>query len=73
MKLFKQAMKYGAVVPVFASPLFAHATGNPLVDALTSIDLTGVGVAVAAMVLLIIGIALSFKGGDLGKRAIRKV
>ena len=77
MKLFKQARKYGAkVVAASAGGLtmgVALATTDPLTDALTSIDLTAVGAAVAVIVLAVIAISLGFKGADLGKRAIRKV
>jgi hypothetical protein len=55
-----------AAVPAFA-------VTDPLTDALTSIDLTAVGAAVAVIVVGVIAISMGFKGADLGKRAVRKV
>jgi hypothetical protein len=74
MKQFKQAMKYGSGLALVAAGSMAHAAGtNPLTDALAAVDLATVSAAVGALVLLIIGISMAFKGGDVGKRAVRKV
>lgn len=80
MKSFKQAQKYGAKVlaPVAGLGLLvvgsaAHATGNPITDALTAVDLSTVATAVAAIALIIVAVALTFKGPDVAKRVIRKV
>ena len=78
MKLFKQARKYGARVTAAATGLMfsvmASAQTVTGVDAaLDAVDLSGVSTKVAAAALLIVGIALVFKGPDLAKRVIRKV
>ena len=57
----------GSAVPAFA------AGTDPISTMLASIDLTTVAVSVAAIGLLVIGVAMAFKGVDLGKRAVRKV
>jgi hypothetical protein len=49
----------------------AHA--GPIDDLFAEIDLTTVAAAVLAIGLLVVGIAMSFKGIDLSKRAVRKV
>lgn len=53
----------------------AHAAAgdNPIVTLISSVDLATVAAAVAAVSLLIVGIALTFKGPDVAKRVIRKV
>lgn len=49
----------------------AHADG--ITAALTAVDLSGVATAVGAVALVIVAIALVFKGPDIAKRVIRKV
>ena len=79
MKLFNQARKYGAKIAAVPTLLFvavsaradAGATGIDAV--LDSIDLSGLGTKVAALAVVIVGIALVFKGPDIAKRIIRKV
>jgi len=75
MKLFTQARKYGAKIAAGATTLAfgvaAHA--GPIDDLFAEIDLTTVAAAVLAVGLLVVGIAMSFKGIDLSKRAVRKV
>jgi len=39
---------------------------------LDAVDLSGIGTWASAAMILVIGIALAFKGGVLGKRAISK-
>jgi hypothetical protein len=79
MKLFNQMRKYGAKVLVGGTAAgalsMAHAAAgdNPIVVLLTSIDLSTVAVAIAAIALIIVGIALTMKGPDVSKRVIRKV
>jgi hypothetical protein len=75
MKLFKQAQKYGAKVATGAGVLAmtAAAHAGPIDDLFAEIDLTTVAAAVLAIGLLVVGIAMSFKGIDLSKRAVRKV
>lgn len=76
MMTFKTARKYGskiaAVVAAGAvAPAFA-ATG-PVDQIFAAIDLTTVAASVLALGVLIIGVAMAFKGVDLGKRGIKKV
>ena len=80
MQFFKQAQKFGAkalavagVATLGASSAFAQAAGNPITTMLDSVDIGGVATAVAAIGLLIVGVALTFKGPDVAKRVIRKV
>lgn len=78
MKLFKQARKYGARIALAGSALMvgsmAHAAGtDPISTLLAGIDLTAVGAAVLAILAIVVTIAMSFKGADVSKRAIRKV
>lgn len=42
-------------------------------DIFAAVDLTTVAASVVAMGVLIIGVAMTFKGIDLGKRGVRKV
>lgn len=79
MQFFKQAQKYGskalavaAAATLGASSAFAQAT-NPIITMLDAVDISGVAAAVAAAGLLIVGVALTFKGPDVAKRVIRKV
>jgi len=51
---------------------FAQAT-SPMETMLDEVDLTGLSVKIIAVGVLIVGIALAFKGPDLAKRVIRKV
>lgn len=44
-----------------------------ITTALTAVDLSGVATAVGAVALIIVAIALVFKGPDIAKRVIRKV
>ena len=54
-----------AVAPAFAA--------DGITAALTAVDLTGVATAVGAIALIIVAIALVFKGPDIAKRVIKKV
>lgn len=52
----------------------AHAQAAGGIDAaLDAVDLSGIAVKIAAAGLLIVGIALAFKGPDLSKRVVKKV
>ena len=80
MKVFKQAQKYGSkalavagAATLGASSAFAQTAGNPITAMLDAVDIGGVAAAVAAIALLIVGVALTFKGPDVAKRVIRKV
>ena len=52
---------------------FASATTTPMQDILAAVDYTGIAVWVGVAGVAIIGIAMAFKGVDLGKRGVRKV
>lgn len=56
-----------------ATAAHAEAAANPIVTLIESVDLSTVSIAIAAVALLIVGIALTFKGPDVAKRVIRKV
>ena len=51
----------------------AQTTGDGIGAALDAVDLSGVATKVGAAALVIVAIALVFKGPDLAKRVIRKV
>lgn len=58
---------------LFAS-VQAHAQSTDgITAALAAVDLSGVATAVGAVALIIVAIALVFKGPDIAKRVIRKV
>lgn len=64
------------VAVVVTSGLMANqamATGNALTDALDSVDLTGLVTKIAAAGLVIVAVAMAFKGSTLGKRVVSKV
>lgn len=44
-----------------------------ITSALAAVDLSGVATAVGAIALVIVAVALIFKGPDIAKRVIRKV
>ena len=46
---------------------------DPITTALNAVDLSAVAAAVAVISLLVIAVALTFKGPDIAKRVIRKV
>jgi hypothetical protein len=76
MKLMNAARKFGAklVAGGFGAGVasLALATG-PIEDALAAVDLSGVVTVIAAAALVIVAIAMTFKGPDVAKRVIRKV
>lgn len=59
--------------PFVVSNAFAQATGGGIDDALDAVDLTGIATKVGAAAVVIVGIALVFKGPSLAKRIISKV
>ena len=78
MKPFNIARKYGAKIATAATlsagTVMAHAADSTGYGAvLDSIDLSGVATKVGALAIVIVGIALVFKGPDIAKRIIRKV
>lgn len=76
--MFQTARKYGAKVAAGATTLalsgmaFAQGT-DPIGDAIDAVALGGISAKVVAAGLLIVGVALAFKGPDLAKRIVRKV
>ena len=77
MKIRNIARTYGAKIAV-ASTLCsamvmqsAYASGFD--DFIDAVDLSGLAVKVIAAGLLVVGVAVAFKGSDLGKRVVRKV
>lgn len=68
---------YARLAALSATALATTATfaqaADPITAALDSVDLTGIAVKVAAVGLLVVGIALAFKGPDVAKRVVRKV
>ena len=77
MSHFNTARKYGARVLAVAGGTLAGgaamAQTNPIVTVLDSVTLDGIAAAVAAAALVVVAIALTFKGPDVAKRIIRKV
>ena len=77
MKPMNAMKRYGAKIAAAGAALtlstgaFAQSTGiDSILDA---VSLSGIETKVVAACLLIVGIALVFKGPDLAKRIIRKV
>lgn len=77
MHTFKTARKYGAKIAAATTGLMlsgaamAQSTGiDSIIDA---VSLSGIETKIVASALVIVGIALVFKGPDLAKRIIRKV
>lgn len=69
--MYLSAMAF--VAAVISAPVMAQTAANPIVTMLESVDMTAVAAAVGVIALLIIAIALTFKGPDVAKRVIRKV
>jgi len=72
------ARKYGAKVAVASSSLalapFAMAQSvSPIDTILDAVSLDGISAKLVAFAVVVVGIALVFKGPDLAKRIIRKV
>lgn len=62
-----------AVTAMLANQAMAQSATNPLTDALDSVDLSGLVTKIAAAGLVIVAIALAFKGPALAKRVVSKV
>jgi type IV secretory pathway VirB2 component (pilin) len=79
MKLFKVARKYGrqsaaAVAGLALSTMAMAQTATGPFDAFfDAISLDGITAKVVAAGVIIVGIALAFKGPDVAKRVVRKV
>jgi uncharacterized membrane protein len=70
-KLFSlPLMLLAALAAAVASPAMA---ADGITAALSAVDLSGIATAIGALALVIIAIALVFKGPDIAKRVIRKV
>ena len=67
------ARKLFVAATVATGTVMAHAAGSGADAALDAVDLSGISTKVGAAALLIVGIALVFKGPDLAKRVVRKV
>jgi uncharacterized membrane protein len=63
-------MLLAALAAAVASPAMA---ADGITAALAAVDLSGIATAIGALALVIIAIALVFKGPDIAKRVIRKV
>lgn len=77
-KTLTVARKYGAKATAGATGLMLSGlamaqAADPIGDMLDAVSLDGISAKVIAMGLLIVGIALAFKGPDLAKRIVRKV
>lgn len=70
--MFKKVALFASPLAMFAA-LPAQAADSPITTMLASVDLSTVSTALVAICLLVIGIALVFKGPDIAKRIIRKV
>lgn len=77
MKYFNVAKKYGAKIAAAGTALtlstgaFAQSTGVDTI--LDAVGLSSIEAKVIAAALLIVAVALAYKGPDLAKRIIRKV
>lgn len=78
MKIMNIARKYGSKALVLAAATtasvgaFAQST-NPIITLLNGVELDGVAAAVLAAAVVIVAIALTFKGPVVAKRVIRTV
>lgn len=71
--MFKKVLALSAPVLLMVAAAPAHAVDSPITTMLAAVDLSTVSTALVAICLLVIGIALVFKGPDIAKRIIRKV
>lgn len=75
---FNTLRKYGSKIAVGAtalglSTLASAQASDPIGDMLDAVGLSGVSAKVIALGLLVVGVALAFKGPDVAKRIIRKI
>lgn len=70
-----QYAKAGALVTMGLMASGAHAAegDNPLTTLFDAVDLSGISTKVLAMGVIIVGIAIAFKGPSLVKRIIGKI
>lgn len=67
-----RALATAGALALVSSGAFAQAT-DPVTQLFAAINLGTVAVAVLGIGIVVIGIAMAFKGVDLSKRAVRKV
>lgn len=67
----KQIFAALSALPLAGAAGLAHAAGDPVADIFGAIDFAGVTTALVPILVLGIGIAVAFKAGVLGKRAVR--
>ncbi len=78
-KIGAGAREYGAKIGAGATALglstmaMAQTASDPIGDMLDAVGLSGVSAKVIALGLLVVGVALAFKGPDVAKRIIRKI
>lgn len=71
---FKQKMaRLAAIAIATGATVSAHAADTAFDTIMAGVDLSSVATKVGATMLVVVGIALAFKGGDIVKRVIRKV
>lgn len=71
---FKQKMaRLSAIALATTATVSAHAADSGFDQVMAAVDLSGVAVKVIAALVLVVGVAIAFKGGDISKRVIRKV
>ena len=77
MKIRNIARTYGAKIAAAstfgAAMVMQSAYASGFDDFIDAVDLSGLAVKVIAAGLLVVGVAVAFKGSDLGKRVVRKV
>ena len=65
--------KFAALGAITAMTMASQAHAAGFDAAIDAVDLSGLAVKIAAAGLLIIGVAVAFKGSSLGKRVVSKV
>ncbi len=68
-----QALALLAAASVMSSPAFAQSEPSAIETILDAVTFGAVTTKVTAVAIVIVGIALAFKGPDIAKRLIRKV
>lgn len=71
--LFAKLALLSAATVGFAGQVYAQAASSGIASAMDAVDLSGIATKVSAVGVLIIAIALVFKGPALAKRIISKV
>lgn len=63
----------GLAVMALASPAFAQESTPAWQTLFNAIGIEGLAAAIVVLLLIVVAVAMSFKGSDLSKRVIRKV